>query len=338
RTFRTRREAEDWLARVVVDVGDGYAATDLTVGQYLDQWLEAIRATLKPGSVRAYATEIRRITDRLGGRSLAKLTTLDVQRMLAALPAEWAPATRHGVYRVLRAAMRQAVRWGMLPRDPCMGVRVPAARPRDFSVWTSNEVTRFLAAAAASRYNALFRVALATGMRQGEILGLRWEDVDLKAGVVHVRHTLTWLTHETPRLEEPKTRSSRRQIPLDATTLDMLRTHRKRQLQERLAAGPVWEEHGLVFCTKGGHFVHRQPLQDIMPPLCRKAGVPVIRFHSIRHSHATLLLRAGVSPKVVAERLGHSSIKTTLDVYSHLLPDMQEAAVRVLDDLLGQRM
>ena len=337
RTFRTRREAEDWLAKTIMELGTGYSPTDLTVSQYLDHWLQAARPTLKIGTPRTYTLEIRRITDRLGSRPLAKVTPLDVQRMLAALPAEWAPATRHGMFRVFRAAMRQAVTWGMVLRDPTAGVRALSAAARSPAAWTESETARFLAAARASRHAALFHLALATGMRQGELLGLRWQDVDMAAGTVHVRHSLTWPSKEAPRLEEPKTRGSRRQIPLDAATVDMLRAHRKRQLQERLAVGPAWEDHDLVFASRRGRFLRRETGRDIMRGLCRKADVPLIRFHDLRHTHATLLLRAGVSPKVVAERLGHTSVKITLDVYSHVLPDMQEAAVRALDGLFANR-
>jgi integrase len=337
RSFKTRREAEEWVARTVAEVANGYTTTDTTTERYLAKWLEAVRGTVRARTAENYAANVGRLVGRIGKTPLGKLTPLEIQHALSELPREWAPATRRDVYKVLHVALRQAVGWGLIPRDPSAGVKPPPLTQRELVVWTEEEAARFLAAAERNHHHALFRLALATGMRQGELLGLRWQDVNFEARALYVRHSLTWPSKQAPRLEEPKTRGSRRKIPLDSATVDVLRTHRKRQLAARLAAGAAWEDHDLVFPNPTGGFMRKKSLGQNMRPICREAGVPVIRFHDLRHTHATLLLRAGVSPKVVAERLGHTSIKMTLDTYSHVLPDMQEAAVRALEEVFRGR-
>lgn len=167
----------------------------------------------------------------------------------------------------------------------------------------------------------LFRMALATGMRQGELRALTWENVDLIEGAVQVRRFLARLKKGcVPIIQEPKTKTSRRRIPWDPETLAERKTHRKRQLEERLATGSGWQDKDLVFSTSTGGYLIGGNVRDAFRQLAKKAGVPVIRFHGLRHTHATILLAKGVNVKVVAERLEHSNIRITLQVYSHVLP------------------
>ena len=173
-------------------------------------------------------------------------------------------------------------------------------------------------------------------MRQGELLGLKWEDVDLGSGTVRVRRTLT-LARGSPRLTEPKTRGSRRSIALTTSAAVALERHRERQEAERAAAGDKWREHGLVFPTRVGTPKRRDNLHDkSWKPLLRRAGLPhSTRFHDLRHTCATLLLTKGVHPKIVSEMLGHSSISITLDTYSHVIPGLGEAAASAMEDALS---
>jgi integrase len=192
----------------------------------------------------------------------------------------------------------------------------------------------FLEAAQGDRFESLYVLALTTGMRLGELLGLRWQDVDLAAHMLQVRHTLLRL-RDGLQLTEPKTARSRRRVALGASAVDSLRLHRSRQAAARLRLGQVWEDNDLVFANEIGKPVEAgNLLRRSFWPLLAKAELPRIRFHDLRHTAATLLLQQGVHPKVVSELLGHSSIGLTLDTYSHVLPDMQQQAVAAMDRLL----
>ena len=185
------------------------------------------------------------------------------------------------------------------------------------------------------RWSALYVLAVSTGMRQGELLGLKWDDVDLEAGVVRVRRTLT-LARGGPRLTEPKTPKSRRSIRLTTGAVDALRRYGELQHAERAAAGDRWNgSWGLVFTTRAGTPIRRDNLHaKSWKPLLRRSGLPDIRFHDLRHTCATLLLVRGVHPKIVSEMLGHSSIAITLDVYSHVIPALGEVAASAMEDAL----
>jgi integrase len=185
-----------------------------------------------------------------------------------------------------------------------------------------------------NRLEALYVLAVTTGMRQGELLGLGWEDVDPEAGTVRVRRTLT-LAKGGPRLTEPKTKGSRRSIRLTASAVEALVRHRVRQDSEGAAAGGKWNDWDLVFCTRRGTPIRRDNLHDKhWKPLLKRSGLPDTRFHDLRHTCATILLTKGVHPKIISEMLGHSSIAITLDTYSHVIPGMQEAAAKAMEDAL----
>ncbi len=333
----SRKDAEEVLAQILVQAGHadwGLVPSRMTVGEYLDKWLEAVRSVVKPTTAQKYCYEIARLKPLIGHLRLQALTPADVQRVAGALPKDLAPATRRRTFYTLRAALRQAVVWGMVTRDPTVGVKPPPALRREIAVWRESEVVRFLEAAKPSRYYALFYLALATGMRCGELLGLTWEDVDFAEGTVHVLRTLAWVKEGAPLWQEPKTPAARRRIPLDTSTVEVLRQHRKRQLEERLKSGAGWNEFGLVFCTQAGRPVIYTNLYHVLRSIARRAGLRPIRFNDLRHTHATLLLRQGIHPKVVAERLGHSRVAVTLDTYSDVLPDTQAEAVKAMKRVL----
>jgi integrase len=185
--------------------------------------------------------------------------------------------------------------------------------------------------------DALYVLALSTGMRQGELLGLKWREVDLDAGVLSVQQTLKVTTHGQRTLGKPKTGSSRRKVMLTPTAMTALIAHRTRQLEERLQAGPAWHDTGLVFTNTVGNALDPTNFYRYeYKPLLRRAGLPLIRFHDTRHTAATLLLLSGVHPKVVSEMLGHSSVNITLNLYSHVLPDMQASATNAMERLLSE--
>lgn len=185
------------------------------------------------------------------------------------------------------------------------------------------------------RYEALFNIAVIAGLRPSEYLGLQWKDVDFDSGLVTVRRTLSWLRDMTWYFGEPKTATSRRSVPLPPQVLRMLREHRRRQAEERLKAGARYENHDLVFCGNEGNPINpRNLITRHYKPALKRAGLPRIRLYDLRHTCATLLLVAEENPKVVSERLGHSSVVLTLDTYSHVLPSMQKAATDKLAGML----
>lgn len=202
------------------------------------------------------------------------------------------------------------------------------------------QIHQLLAATCGHRLEALFILALATGMRRGELLALKWQDLDLEQGTVQVRRILTRIPSKLPgkgfEEAEPKTDRRRRSIVLPSFTAEALKQHRLRQLGAKLTAGPAWQDHNYVFCTSiGTHLNPTRDVLDVLKSFLEKAGLPDIRFHDLRHSSATMLLGMKVHPKIVQEILGHSQISITLDIYSHVLPTMQEEAMRKVDEALG---
>ncbi len=234
----------------------------------------------------------------------------------------------------VHGALQQAVRWSLISRNPASAVRGPKVERPVIHPFTADQVRVLMAAASGDPLEPLYLTAVTTGMRSGELLGLQWQDVDLDAARIQVRRTLYRLNRGW-WVGEPKTSAGRRAIALTASAVDALRTHRLRQAEALLAVAIRIGPESLVFADRFGgplngfHLTERQ-----FKPLLRRAGLPVIRFHDLRHTAATLLLAQGINPKVVAEMLGHASVKVTLDVYSHVLPTMQEEAARRLDAAL----
>ena len=197
---------------------------------------------------------------------------------------------------------------------------------------TVEQAHKLLEVARGSRLDVLLLVALTTGMRRGELAALHWNDLDFKTGILQVRHNLAWVTGMGYVEGEPKTKSGRRKIALPRVVLNALQEHRERQDQARRKAGEQWKEHGLIFCNLSGGFFNPGYILQLFKRLVRKAGLPDVRFHDLRHSAATVLIAAKVDLKVVSELLGHSSVAITADIYGHVLPEMQREVVDKMED------
>lgn len=321
------------------------------LGTYLDDWLGRIAPTVRPSTHRRYRERAAHLVDQLGRIRLAQLTPAQIERAYAQLqrPTEDGGAglssrTVHGVHALLQQALEGAVHEGMLVRNVASIARAPRAGS-DFepTIWTLAEVQRFLPAAVGDRLGMLYIVMACTGLRNGELRGLRWQDVDLEAKVLHLRGALS----RDGTVGTTKTKGSRRQVELPLLAVAALRAQRTRQAEERLALGEAWGggrdgngagdggQGGLVFTTTIGTPLDGIHLLRAFYRLCDDVGLPRIRLHDLRHLQASLLLAAGIHPKVVAERLGHSRTAITMDTYSHVLPTLQREAADVLDRLLG---
>lgn len=242
------------------------------------------------------------------------------------------PTTVRQVHTIIKRALKDAVRRRRLVRNPADTVDPPrhAVRP-ELPVWDAETVSEYLERSEAEddRLYPLWAFLVSTGVRRGEALGLRWQDVDLAAATATIVRAITTVDHE-PTVSEPKTAAGRRTVKLDADTVAVLRQHRKAQNEERLLLGAGWQASGLVFCTVDGGLLHPDRTSREFVRRVERWGLPRIPLHGLRHTWATLAMRAGVHPRVVQERLGHSTIAVTLGIYSHVAPVMHEDAAELV--------
>ena len=335
---KTREEVAEKLHAAQVEKRQGLLRTGpkLTVENYLNYWLEEIhRPKVKLSSYALYRRHLdNHIIPALGHMQLQKLTADHVQAFCSKLQKEGLSAVtiRH-LYTILHKALKDAVRLKRLAINVCDTVTPPRLTRHEMQSLTSEEAQRLLEAARGHRLESLLTLALATGMRLGEILALCWTDIDFEGRTLQVRHTVDYIKGFGITESEPKTKSSRRTIMLPQFVVNVLKQHRIDQLGERLKAGVDWQEQGLVFPTSRGTYFHRSNLYPQFKRILKGANLPDMRFHDLRHSAATILLSMGVPAKVVQEILGHSNIATTLGVYGHVFPAMQRAAMDSMDKL-----
>ena len=346
--FHTRKEAQAAMAKVMVAVEERSYVTPstLTVREYLSkEWLPAIEATVRPTTYRSYVQHVSfHIAPHIGTLRLEKVNGATLNALYAKLASQGkrdgkrglSPRTVHHVHTCLHRAFRDAVRWGRLFRNPVDAAdppRVAGPGSREMKTWDATQVRAFLEATSNDRLHPLWRLLAMTGMRRGEVLGLKWEDIDFEAGRLAVRRSLIPLGGEVI-VSEPKTARGRRSIALDPETVEVLKTQAARQLAEQQQWGEAWTDSGYI-CTKGdGTPYHPEVVSRYFRKAVKEAKLPTIRPHDLRHTHATLALRAGIHPKVVSERLGHANISITLDTYSHAIPAMQEEAAALIAELV----
>lgn len=333
---KTRREVQAKLRALVADAERGILppTEQLTLGALVARWLDTVaRHTVRPSTLRGYDHLMRLyVLPTLGARRLAKLQAADVQALYAALlDRGLAPKTVRNTHVALRRAVAQAVTWGLVPRNVVALVTPPRVPRAELPVFTEVQVGVLLAAARGTAWEATLTLGVATGMRMGEVLGLRWSDVDLDAGSLRVARQLG----QDNTFSEPKTAKGRRVIDLPAPCVRVLREERHRQLARQLAHGPAWRASGLVCCTRDGGPLRQSNVLRSYKRILVAAGLPERPFHALRHTHATLLLARNVHPKVVQERMGHATIAMTLDVYSAYVPSMGRGAADSLEALFG---
>jgi integrase len=336
---RTRADVRLKVVEAQKTLQDGgqLASDQLTVSTYMLSWLKHRRHEVRWQTWRRYEQIFRtHIQPTLGGIRLAKLRPDHLRDLYSEkLESGLSSTTVKHIHAVFRAAMHQAERDEVLVRNVCRQVDPPRTRQYEISPLTPEQARKLIETARGHEDEALYLLALTTGMRQAELLGLRWQDVDLQNGFVSVRKSLVFQSGDWS-LDEPKTKGSKRRIHLTSAADESFRVHKNLQLQRQLEMGPVYQDHDLVFPTeigtprRGANVVYRS-----FRPLLQAAGLPQIRFHDLRHTAATLLLSQSVHPKVVSEMLGHSSVRLTLDTYSHVTPTMQQQATEAMESILA---
>lgn len=334
-TGETREDVAGKLAKAISDRADGlvFDAGSTTTGEYLTRWLsDSVRGTVQGSTYRSYGRVVDgHLVPGVGRVKLAKLRPDHIRRLYRSmLDAGKATRTVQYAHALLKRALAQAVMDGLIPRNAAEAVRPPKLKRDEIQPLNADQV-RALLDAADERSRALYTVAVRTGMRLGEILALRWSDVDLEAGTVKINRALS-----EGEVSTPKTPRSRRRISLSPATVAALKAHCKRQLEERMAKAGLWEDHGLVFPSSVGTPKSQRNLNREFKNAAKRAGLPDhFKLYDLRHTCATLLLSRNIHPKYVQELLGHASIALTLDTYSHVIPGMDGGTGGAIDEALG---
>lgn len=305
-----------------------------TVAEFLDRWLSTYAATnTTPRTQQGYRGNINcYIVPDLGNIPLQSLAARHIQGLYAQMIDRGLSATSVvQVHRIIRQALSHAVKWGVLGRNVADATTPPRIQRKELDMWDTETIWRFLDATRGSKFGEFYQMALLTGMRRSELCGLQWDSVDLSNGRLSVVRTLQRLTGEGLVEGQPKTQRSRRMIALSPDAVEVLHGIRGKQMESQLKYGEVWENTGYVFTQADGSPVDPDMISKDFPKIIRSAGLPKMTLHGLRHAHASILLKEGINPKVVSERLGHSTIATTMDVYSHIMPGLQEAAALALD-------
>lgn len=338
----TRKEAAEKLARALADRADGIVFDDknLTLGEYLDRWLfDAVRGTVREST---YSRDKYLVTNHvkpsIGRVKLKNVNALHLQRLYRErLDSGLSGSTVQKIHHVLHKALTQAMRWDLIPRNPADAVKAPTPTPKEMHPLSVLEARQLLEAARGDRLEALYVLAIHTGMRRGELLALKWADVDLDLTTVRVRRKLTRGEDGRGYVVGAATKSGKgRHVQLTPHAVEALKRHRARQAKEKLKVGGLYRDQDLVFAGEGGNPINPSNLRNrSFKPLLERAGLPRITFHDLRHTCASLLFQRNVHPKFVQELLGHASVAITLDTYCHMLPGMGSEAADAIGEALG---
>lgn len=328
---KTKKEVQQKLLALQKDLSNGIAFTPsrMTVGEFLDHWLETVaKPLIKKSTHASYELIIRvHIKPDLGGAPVRNLQSIHVQNFLHQMRVKGkGERTCQLVFVILKTAMVQAVKWGLTNKNPCDGIAKPRVTQSAMKFWTPDQIKHFLSVAKKDEFYALYVLAVTTGLRQGELFGLKWSDFNERNNSLAIQRTIYEINGDQ-EIGEPKTASGRRKIDLPIVAVNALEQHR--------AAARESRKSDWIFSDSNGEPLRRSNFRKrSFLKLLVLSKLPKIRFHDLRHSAATLLLSKAVHPKIVQERLGHSQISVTLDTYSHVLPSLQKEAVAKIDELL----
>jgi integrase len=333
--FATKALAETAM-RAAIAEGSRSDDDGRRLGDYLDEWLVTVQPRLRETTAASYAVSVGRLKNGLGAVRLRDLTPLMIERFYADLTRRGgrhaqglAPKSVRNTHITLRKALSDAERLELISRNPAARAKAPTSPPTEAPTWTADELGRFIDFAADDSLFALWVLLATTGLRRGEALGVRWSDLDLKHGALSVKQTVTTINYRVV-VTPPKTDRSRRRISLDPDTIRVLEAHRAAQQRDQALLGRS-NLPKLVFTDEEGGPLHPDWVTRRFQALVRASGLPPLRGpHDLRHTWASLALTAGIHPKVVSDRLGHSTIAITIDTYSHVIPSLDtEAAATV---------
>lgn len=326
KSAKTQNEVRSWLLKQRKTLSDGLLFEDesITLENFLTRFMnDVVKHTLRPTTIESYKYLIEHlILPELGSMRLVKIRPDHIQNLYSKkLEEGLSKRTVQYAHAVLRRALNQAVKWGLLNKNPASLVDAPRPTKKTPETMSIDQAKQFLAALKDHRWYPIYLLAITTGMREGELLGLHWEDVDLKNSQIHVQHQVQFLPGQGLVVSGPKTKRSKRTIALSPLATQVL--------EEMKGVS------GLVFITSNGTPISPRNLQRHFHQALEKVGLPNIRFHDLRHTAATLLLTQNVHPKIVQEMLGHSSISLTLDTYSHIIPAMQKEAAKKMEEMFN---
>jgi len=337
-TFKTQRKAQDWLKKIRVQIDDGltYSSLKTTVSEFMASWLSSSRGSKRYTTLTQYNQMFQNyIQPEVGKIKITDFTPEQVQHFYDSLLERGVGvyAVRK-VHTILRSALTQAVRMGIITRNPAGIVMQPQEPSKEMKILNESQVSQLLVAANGHRWEALYHLAVVTGAREMELLGLKWSDLDWGRQTLKVERQLLRSHGEGLQFSGPKTRNGKRTLSLGPSTIEILRDHFERQQTERIAAKDKWEENNLIFTNHTGGAIECRNLIRDFQLLLKNAGLPHIRFHDIRHTCASLMLNRGVPVLTVSRRLGHAKPSITLDVYGHLMATAQLEAAQMMDEIV----
>ncbi|MDW8515063.1 site-specific integrase [Priestia flexa] len=339
--FRTKKDAERDCADFISSFNKGSAIIqkDITIKEFMKFFIARSELKLKPSTFYKQMNVFNKhIVPRIGHIKLQEFTKHHAQEFInQLLEKELSPTYIAHICRLARIFFEFALKDDRIVRNPFSDVITPRTKKRSYNVWSVEQLQTFLATAKEwnQHYYTLYILAAHTGMRIGEVLGLRWRDVDFENKRISVNQSVYYKEREFV-FSDLKTSNSFRMIAVDDVLVKQLKRHKSRQIEGRLAE-PFETDYDLVFCRKNGRPLHPEAVRGSFNRMIVRANVPKIRLHDLRHTHATILLKMRENPKIVSERLGHSTVVRTLDTYSHVLPDMQEEAVSKFSDLMNRK-
>ncbi|MBK7928993.1 MAG: site-specific integrase [Bryobacterales bacterium] len=339
----TKKDAEAWSTKTLRDrdVGVAVKAAQQTIDEFLDTWLESYaKPRIKTKTFEGYEYTLRRyIRPRLGSRPLGKLATAEIQAVYNDLfESGISPRTIQYANMILKQALKISIVWRLTAFNPCEGVTVPRQQRKEMKVLNPDQARRFLAFARQDKHAALFELAISTGLRPSEYCALKWSDVDLEKGLLSINRSLDWLPSGGWTITDNKTSGSRRSVKLPGNVVAALAAHKRLQDAERVASHDNWQDLDMIFANETGGPLDRHNIaRRHFHPILNAAGLERIRLYDLRHTAATLALSAGIPIKVVSEMLGHTSTAMTMDVYSHVLPHMQDEAAQKMAAILGEQ-
>ena len=337
--FATKSAAQSALQQIVRMLVTDVNLTSMTVQEYLETWLTSKHA-LKPTTMALYGEFTKNyLVPHLGQIRLLELRAQHLDRMYASITVgrrgrPLSPSTIRRIHGVLRSALNTAVKRRLIPYNPAEHIELAPENPKKPKPWTPQQCQSFLRHIEHDRLANLYHLMLVTGMRRGETVGLRWEDVDLDGECLFVIQQITDVNGRS-MVSTPKTKRGQRLVPLDGETVAMLRRQRDTQNLERAAWGPAWNEAGLIFTREDGRPLRPEYVTRHFQALAERAGLRAIRLHDLRHTNASLALSAGVDMKVVSERLGHSQMAITADLYTHVNRGLGRTAAEQIARTLG---